>query len=84
MLSIGVLSLFGKLDYETITTHVLEIEVGDGGIGGENEMFDTAQIIVNVQDVNEFEPVFVNGTDLEVTLTEEAEHKKFLKVFTPP
>ncbi len=68
------------MDYEKITTHVLQIKVRDRGIAGKDELFDTTELVVSVENINEYPPIFLNDTDIEVTLVEETEHNNFLKV----
>ena len=49
----GQMTLIGALDYETATRHTLTIQVTDSG-----GLTDMADIVVNVLNVNEYEPVF--------------------------
>ena len=49
----GQITLVGALDYETATSHTLTIKVTDSG-----GLTDTAEIVINVINVNEYAPVF--------------------------
>lgn len=52
----GVLRLQKRLDYERLKSYTLVIRAEDSGV--EKSLSSTATVTVNVQDVNDFQPVF--------------------------
>ncbi|KAH9508008.1 hypothetical protein Btru_052572, partial [Bulinus truncatus] len=56
----GALSLVGSLDYETATSHNLVIQVSDQGTPTPNTC--TVSVVITVNPVNEYPPVFTSAT----------------------
>lgn len=58
--STGVINLLGELDYDdSVTEYQLSIEVTDLAIGGETRLTDQTTLNIQVQDVNDNDPIFV-------------------------
>jgi hypothetical protein len=66
----GILKVYAPIDRELTSSYNLTVLVSDGVSGGADMLNDTATVYITVTDTNEYNPIFTDGSTVQIHVTE--------------